>query len=102
MKKISLLSLLFCLGFLMASAQNNKQQKGLLWQITGNGLKKPSYLYGTMHVSQKLAFHLGDSFYLALSKSDVVALEQNLDSVIHQWITDNDFDKCIKEDLKSI
>jgi uncharacterized protein YbaP (TraB family) len=93
MKKISLLSLLFCLGFLMASAQNNKQQKGLLWQITGNGLKKPSYLYGTMHVSQKLAFHLGDSFYLALSKSDVVALEQNLDSVIHQWITDNDFDK---------
>jgi uncharacterized protein YbaP (TraB family) len=73
----------------MSYAQLNNQ-KGLLWQITGNGLKKPSYVYGTMHVSQKIAFHLGDSFYIALSKSDVVALEQNLDSVIHKWITDDE------------
>lgn len=68
------------------------KQKGLLWQITGNGLKKPSYVYGTMHVSQKIAFHLGDSFYIALSKSDIVALEQDLDSVIHRWITESEYD----------
>ena len=93
MKKPFLFLMMLALCPILASAQTSKQQKGLLWQITGNGLKKPSYLYGTMHVSQKIAFHLGDSFYLALSKSDVIALEQNLDSVIHQWITDNDFDK---------
>jgi uncharacterized protein YbaP (TraB family) len=51
--------------------------QGLLWEISGNGLSKPSYLYGTMHVSDKVAFHLGDSFYLALKNVDVVALETN-------------------------
>ena len=86
-KHIILFSLLVIAHFGFAQLNN---QKGLLWQITGNGLKKPSYVYGTMHVSQKIAFHLGDSFYIALSKSDVVALEQNLDSVIHKWITDDE------------
>ena len=49
----------------------------LLWEITGNGLKKPSYLFGTMHVSNKMVFHLSDSFYLALQSCDAVALELN-------------------------
>jgi uncharacterized protein YbaP (TraB family) len=47
----------------------------LLWKITGNGLLMPSYLYGTMHVSNKIAFHLGDSFFIALKSVDMVALE---------------------------
>lgn len=51
-----------------------------LWEITGNGLKQPSYLYGTMHVSKKLAFNLGDTFYRALNSVDVVALELAIDS----------------------
>jgi uncharacterized protein YbaP (TraB family) len=54
-----------------------KKYQSLLWEITGNGLKKPSYLFGTMHVSDKLAFHLGDSFYTALKSVQVVALETN-------------------------
>jgi uncharacterized protein YbaP (TraB family) len=49
----------------------------LLWEITGNGLKKPSYLFGTMHVSSKMVFHLSDSFYQAIRSSDMVALELN-------------------------
>lgn len=51
-----------------------------LWEISGNGLKQPSYLYGTMHVSKKLAFNLGDTFYRALNSVDVVALELSIDS----------------------
>jgi uncharacterized protein YbaP (TraB family) len=39
--------------------------------------KKPSYLFGTMHVSSKIAFNLADSFYLAIKNSEVVALETN-------------------------
>ena len=27
-----------------------RNDKTLLWQITGNGLKKPSYIFGTMHL----------------------------------------------------
>lgn len=68
------------------------KQNGLLWQITGNGLQKPSYVYGTMHVSQKIAFHLGDSFFIALSSCDMVALEQDLDSVIHKWISESEYE----------
>ncbi|RYF87919.1 MAG: hypothetical protein EOO03_09590 [Chitinophagaceae bacterium] len=54
-----------------------KKYQGLLWEITGNNLPKPSYLFGTMHVSSKLAFHLSDSFYYALKGVDAVALELN-------------------------
>jgi uncharacterized protein YbaP (TraB family) len=54
-----------------------KKYPSLLWEITGNGLKQPSYLFGTMHVSDKLAFHLGDSFYNAIKSVNVVALETN-------------------------
>ncbi|HOZ79424.1 MAG TPA: TraB/GumN family protein [Ferruginibacter sp.] len=62
-------------------AQKNTPKKypSLLWEITGNGLKKPSYLFGTMHVSRKMAFHLSDSFYYAIKNADAVALELNPD-----------------------
>ncbi len=52
----------------------------LLWEISGNGLSRPSYLFGTMHVSSKVAFHLADSFYLGIRNADVVALETNPES----------------------
>ncbi|HRE37416.1 MAG TPA: TraB/GumN family protein, partial [Chitinophagaceae bacterium] len=54
-----------------------KKYPSLLWEISGKGLKKPSYLIGTMHVSSKLAFNLPDSFYYAIRKAEVVALETN-------------------------
>lgn len=48
-----------------------------MWEITGKGLKKPSYLFGTMHVSSKMVFHLSDSFYHAIKSCDAVSLELN-------------------------
>lgn len=71
--------LLFCSFFQTRAQQANPKYQGLLWEITGNGLQKPSYLFGTMHVSSKLAFHLSDSFYYALKQVDAVALELNPD-----------------------
>jgi uncharacterized protein YbaP (TraB family) len=61
--------------------------KGLLWEISGNGITKPGYLYGTMHVSEKMVFNLSDSFFLALRQVDMVALETNHDA--WQKFTDN-------------
>jgi uncharacterized protein YbaP (TraB family) len=55
-----------------------KNYPSLLWEITGNGLKKPSYLFGTMHVSSKMVFNLSDSFYLGIKNADVVALETDM------------------------
>lgn len=54
-----------------------KKYPGLLWEISGNGLEEPSYLYGTMHVSNKLAFNVSDSFYICLGKADGIALESS-------------------------
>ncbi|MDP2388641.1 MAG: TraB/GumN family protein [Bacteroidota bacterium] len=58
-------------------AQSTKKYNSLFWEISGNGLSKPSYLYGTMHVSNKVAFHLSDSFFIAIKNVDVVGVETN-------------------------
>jgi len=79
MKRLTLL-LLCAFSVLFIQAQTVKKEKkypSLLWEITGNGTKKPSYLIGTMHVSSKMAFNLPDSFYLAVKSAQVVALETN-------------------------
>lgn len=70
----------FLFGFLCYSftiAQQSPQYNGLLWRISGNGLKAPSYLYGTMHVSNKVAFHLSETFFDAIAQADIIALEGN-------------------------
>lgn len=87
-----------CLIFLLATSANARQKDkdkypSLLWQITGNGLTKPSYLFGTMHVSSKLAFHLSDSFYYALKSVDAVALELNPESWQPQMVRLNDLNQ---------
>ena len=72
-------ALLFCFCAQSQGPAKAKAKKypSLFWEISGNGLKKPSYLFGTMHVSSKIAFNLADSFYLAIKNSEVVALETN-------------------------
>ncbi len=54
----------------------NKTSPSLLWEVSGNGLAQPSYLYGTMH-SKDLRVHqlLNDSVYAALTRSQAIALE---------------------------
>src|ERR1700712_5003625 len=73
------LALLFTASVAHAQQPHAKKYPALLWEITGNGLSKPSYLFGTMHVSSKMVFHLSDSFYNAIKNTDAVALELNPD-----------------------
>ncbi len=84
--------LLSCSGF----AQDKKDNHSLLWEITGPGVIKPSYLYGTMHVSNKMAFNFQDTFYVALKSVEVVALEINLDSFLVNMIRSSSFDDMEK------
>ncbi len=70
---------IFSSNTFFAQAAMSKNYPSLLWEITGNGLKKTSYLYGTMHVSDKVAFNLTDSFFVAIKSCDAVALELNMD-----------------------
>lgn len=55
----------------------SQDTNSLLWEISGNGLEQSSYLYGTMHVSKKIAFLLDDVFYDALDQAEVIALESD-------------------------
>ena len=78
--KRTLILILTSLSFLLSEAQikvKDKKYPSLLWEISGNGMKKPSFLIGTMHVSNKMAFNLPDSFYIAIRNAQVVALETN-------------------------
>lgn len=75
-----LFAALFLFAFASSFSQNAKikadKYPSLLWEIKGkNG--KSSYLFGTMHVSSKMVFHLSDSFYNAIQNAQVVALETN-------------------------
>ncbi|MEM9686987.1 MAG: TraB/GumN family protein, partial [Bacteroidota bacterium] len=65
----------FCLTSFVIGAQSNYQS--LLWKISGNGLQEDSYLYGTMHVSSKVAYRLDDVFYTSLLKAETIALESD-------------------------
>ena len=83
LKKMRKLAIAFVLivSCFVAKSQKSTANKypSLFWEISGNGLKKPSYLFGTMHVSNKMVFHLSDSFYYAMKNVDAVALELNPD-----------------------
>ncbi len=54
-----------------------KKYPSLLWEISGNGIEKPSYLYGSMHVSDKVSYHLSDAFFTHLLNADMVAGESD-------------------------
>ncbi|WP_298155908.1 TraB/GumN family protein [Flavobacterium sp.] len=75
MKKIALL-LAILSGPLLTAQKNNS----LLWEISGNGLSKNSYLYGTMHVSDKVSYHLSDAFFKHLMEADIVSNESDPES----------------------
>lgn len=58
----------------------------LLWEITGNGLTHPSYLFGTIHRRDARAFHLADSVLIALASCDAFAGELDLDAAMRDFI----------------
>ncbi len=86
LQSILTLLLVSSLTAVFAQKEAAKKYPSVFWEITGNGLKKPSYLFGTMHVSSKLAFHLSDSFYTAIQNVDAVALELNTDTWQQQMV----------------
>src|SRR5215467_15261542 len=69
------LLIIFNISFSQTTKIKADKYPSLLWEITGNGLTKPSYLFGSMHVSNKMVFHLSDSFYMAIAACDMVSLE---------------------------
>lgn len=62
-------------GRLKSSADDNT----LLWEISGNGLNKPGYLFGTIHILCTDDLRFSNSLKQAIASSDAVYLELDLD-----------------------
>lgn len=52
-------------------------ENSLLWEISKENSPKKSYIYGTMHVNDKVSYHLSDDFFEALTSVEVVANESD-------------------------
>lgn len=91
----------------LATAENNKS---LLWEVTGNQLQKPSYIFGTMHLlcasDAKLSNNLqqvvttADEIYFEVDMDDMAQLIGGLsagtmknDTTLHELYTDEEYDR---------
>jgi uncharacterized protein YbaP (TraB family) len=55
-----------------------KDDKSLLWEITGNGLKQPSFLYGTIHLPDKRVFAFDKTFLKVFDTCAAYAMELDI------------------------
>lgn len=64
------------LGYSYATNENS-----LLWEISGNGLKKPSFIYGTIHIKNKRVFQYDTIVSYLFKYADVYAMEISMDEI---------------------
>ena len=72
-----------CTGFTQQYNPDNQ----LLWQISGKGLKKPSYLFGSYHSNDSRLFEFSDSTFSAILNAEAIVLEADIYSLFTQYDT---------------
>jgi uncharacterized protein YbaP (TraB family) len=80
-------ALLFLFTLLTLAAFSQQTPRTLLWRISGKGLQKPSYLYGTIHLQDKRLFQFGDSLYNAIAQTEGLATELDFRSLMDSLFT---------------
>lgn len=70
---------ILCLALLVTGikATRAQQQTGLLWEITGNDLKQPAWLFGTVHMFDTTMYQLPQAPFELLPKVDKVYFEMD-------------------------
>jgi uncharacterized protein YbaP (TraB family) len=76
-KSIALLFILIFSATIQAQTKSAKIENSLLWEVSGNGLSKPTYLYGTIHMICSGDYFLSDKTKKAFDASDKLVLEIN-------------------------
>ena len=64
-------------GTVIAQTKSPKLENSLLWEVSGNGLLKPSYLYGTIHMICSGDYFVSDKTKKAFDASEKLVLEVN-------------------------
>ncbi|WP_130733550.1 TraB/GumN family protein [Flavobacterium sp. J27] len=70
-------SVLFAIMVVSYIANAQKLENTLLWKISGNGIEKPSYLYGTMHAVCET--NIDEAVLSAFDKTSQLYLEIDMD-----------------------
>lgn len=73
---IFLIALIFC----WVKAHSQTTENALLWEVSGNGLEKSSYIYGTMHMVCEEDYIFPEVLSEAVNKADQVILEIDMDA----------------------
>lgn len=73
--------ILFFTGCRQKEDEISTSENSLLWKISGNGLEKPSYLYGTVHILCDDDAVLSDNFKKIIRNTDAVYLEIDMDNL---------------------
>ena len=76
--KLFLISLIFS-SLYFTQLYGQKEEKSFLYEISGNGLSQPSYLYGTIHIICKEDFVMTEATKQKFSETQQVYLEVDMD-----------------------
>jgi hypothetical protein len=85
---MSRFSLLILNIFLFVSSYGQGDPSSLLWEITGNGISKPSYVFGTIHLIPKEDYFFSKKNMEMLKNCKVLALEIDIESMTLQQKVD--------------
>ena len=77
---LMLLVLFSGISSLSAQTKKTKEQPALLYEISGNGLKTPSYIYGTIHIICPNDMITADKFDKYISASEQIIMELDFDN----------------------
>ena len=69
---------MFCFILVVSGIAAQAQQKTMLWKVSGKGLSKPSYLFGTLHVMCPEDFKISTKAAAAFQESSKLVLEVDL------------------------
>lgn len=84
MKRLSAVLLVSLFAF-TACSQHTDKNKTLLWKISGNGLEKPSYLYGTIHMICADDAALSSNMKKVIKVCDEVYFEVDMDNIFEMF-----------------
>lgn len=63
----------------VAGAQGRSDNQSLLWKISGNGMQKPSYLFGTIHMICKDDYVWTSTMQKSLGECEEICMEMDMD-----------------------
>jgi uncharacterized protein YbaP (TraB family) len=98
-------AVLLSLNSMTTNAQSKSSEKdnSLLWEVSGNGLSKPSYITGTFHILCSKDFEIKPKVLKALEKSENFVMEINYTDPAEMMSLQKMFtaDKKISDQLSS-